>query len=70
MLYLVVQNDVIIDSFESLEDAKERLREEKNRDMLSSMVRSSLRRKFGKKASNVASHTYRILHVCNVEVSK
>lgn len=63
VVYLAVQNGVILDTCDSFDKAHARCREEQQRDFLSIVIRRKLRKLF-KKSGNVALHQYVVLTVC------
>lgn len=64
--YAAVQNGVILELYDSKEDAIEHVREEIKRDWLSILTRKKLR-KLLKKKDNVALHCYHVLQIVNIE---
>ena len=62
-MFLAVQNNVILDTFDNYADALERIQEEKNRDTISLMLKKSLLKKLQKNGSNIALHSYKIFEV-------
>lgn len=67
--FLAVQNGVILDVFDTREEALDRVKEEQQRDFVSIIIKRKLRKLF-KKSGNVALHSYYILTVCDEEEIK
>lgn len=65
MVYAAVQNGIILDTFDSFDEAKEYIDEEIKKDFLSIMFKRRLRKLF-KKSGNVALHSYSILTIKEV----
>lgn len=65
MVYAAVQNGIILDTFDSFEEAKDYIDDEIKKDFLSIMFKRRLRKLF-KKNGNVALHSYSILTIKEV----
>lgn len=64
--FAAVQNGVILELFDTREDALARVRAEIKRDWLSIMTRKKLR-KLLKKKDNISLHSYHVMRLVNVE---
>lgn len=65
MVFAAVQNGVILDTFDSFDEAKDFIDEEIKKDFLSIMFKKKLRKLF-KKNGNVALHSYSVLKIQEV----
>lgn len=68
-VYAAVQNGVILDTFDSIEEARSCIQEEIKKDWLAIMFTKKLRKLF-KKNGNVPMHSYSILHIVHAEEVK
>lgn len=62
MIYAAVQNGIVLDVFDTYDEAKDRVNEEIQRDHLSILFKRKLR-KLLKKSGNVALHQYSIFKI-------
>lgn len=69
MVFAAVQNGVILDTFDSEEEARALIDEEIKRDFISIMFKRKLRKLF-KKSGNVALHSYCVMTVTEVNEVK
>lgn len=65
MVYAAVQNGIILDTFDSFDEAKEYIDEEIKKDFLSIMFKKKLRKLF-KRTGNCSLHSYSILTIKEV----
>ena len=68
-VYAAVQNGVILDTFDTHQEALDRVQDEIKNDWLTIMFTKKLRKIF-KKSGNVPMHSYAVLHVVEVEEVK
>ena len=64
-VYAAVQNGVILDTFESYNEALDRIKSEQQNDLLVVMFTKKLRKIF-KKSGNVPLHNYSVIHITEV----
>lgn len=66
MTFAAVQNGIILDVFETYEEAYDRVKDEIERDHLSILLKRKLR-KMLKKSGNVALHQYSVIKIQEVQ---
>lgn len=67
--FAAVQNGVILDTFDTKEEAHQRVQEELQRDWFSILMKRKLR-KLLRKTGNVALHKYHVITISEVEEIK
>lgn len=68
-VYAAVQNGIILDTFDTYQEAMDRVQAEIKNDWLTIMFTKKLRKIF-KKSGNVPMHQYAVLHLVEVEEVK
>lgn len=66
-MFLAIQNNTILGTFETVAAAKERIEEEKKKDFFAVCVNRKLRKLFKKDPSNLPANSYCVLAVQKVE---
>lgn len=67
LFYAAVQNGIILDVFDSREEALSCIQEEQKKDWFSILTKRSVRKLLKKRGNNVALHTYSIFKVVESE---